>query len=289
MASSMNHTGRMEEQLRMETMATDGRTDGGARGGVAGMAGNAGAAASKAAGKVADTLRSLGSGERNVHEMERLASGLGGAVLALYGLKRGGGAGVVLGLLGAALVQRGVTGHCQVYKALDITTSEDHGLEKQHGRAAVLDASHAIKVDEAVTIDRPRSELFRYWRNFENLPRIMRYLDRVTVLDERRSRWVANAPGGRTLEWEAEIHNEVADSVIGWRSVKDAAVPNAGSVNFRDAAGGRGTEVRVVFEYMPRGGTDGDGVVRLFEGEPATQVREDLRRFKAAMEGGAAD
>ena len=241
-------------------------------------------AAGDAAGRVAGAVRSLGGGERNVHDMERLASGLGGAVLAAYGLKRGGGAGALLGVLGAALLHRGVTGHCYVYESMGISTIEPEGLEKQHGGSAVLDASHSIKVDEAVTIARPRAELYRYWRNFENLPRIMNHLERVTVLDAKRSRWVANA-GGVTLEWEAEINNEVENSIIGWRSVKDASVPNAGSVHFRDAAGG-GTEVRVIFEYMPPAGRAGEGVLRLFDREPATRVREDLRRFKAAIERG---
>ena len=262
----------------METMAMNER-------GADGQRSRVKAAAGDAASRVADVVRSLGRGERNVHDMERVASGLGGAVLAAYGLKRGGGAGAVLGILGAALLHRGVTGHCYVYESMGISTSEPAGLEKQHGRSAVLDASHAIKVEESVVVDRPRAELYRFWRDFENLPRIMKHLERVTVLDDRHSRWVARA-GDETLEWEAEINNEVENSLIGWRSVKDASVPNAGSVHFRDAAGGRGTEVRVIFEYMPAEGRTSEGVLRLFGREPATQVRADLQRFKEAMERG---
>ena len=241
-------------------------------------------AASTAAARVSHGLRAISRGERNVDEMERLASSAGGALLAAYGIKRGGGGGMLLGLLGVALLHRGVTGHCHVYDAMGVTTADRNGLEKQHGRSAVLDASHAIKIEESVTIARSRAELFRFWRNFENLPRIMNHLERVTVLDARRSRWVGKALGGETVEWEAEINNEVENTLIGWRSVRDASVPNAGSVHFTEAPGG-GTVVRVVFEYQPAGRAP-QGVLRLFEGEPATQVREDLQRFKAAMERG---
>ena len=223
----------------------------------------------------------------NVAEPERIASAIGGAALALYGLKRRDLGGAALALLGAALVHRGATGHCVVYKAMGMDTAngDKAGLRKQHGRGAVLDASSAIKVEQSVVIDRPAAELFRFWRNFENLPQVMTHLEAVEVLSDTRSRWRAKAPAGGHVEWEAVVHNEVPDKLIGWKSINEATVPNAGSVHFTPVAGG--TEVRVIFEYQPPGGRLAQAAGRLFGEEPDMQVREDLQRFKETMERGA--
>ena len=229
-------------------------------------------------------------GATNVGSMERAASVIGGGALALYGAKRKDLGGALLALVGAALVQRGATGHCPVYRQLGMDTSSAGGLRlrKQHGPSAVLDASKAVKVECAVTIARPADELYRYWRNFENLPRVMKHLESVTVLDATRSRWKAKAPAGTSVEWEAVVHNEIPNELIAWKSVDEATVPNAGSVHFREAPDGRGTEVEVILEYQPPAGEAGRVVAKLFGEEPEQQVREDLRRFKAVMESGEA-
>jgi uncharacterized membrane protein len=225
----------------------------------------------------------------NVGQAERIASAVGGGLLALYGLRQKNAAGALLALAGGALAQRGITGHCQVYGALGMNTAEQGEgglLEKKHGRAAVLDASKAIKVERAMTINMPADELYRFWRNFENLPRIMDHLESVTVLDSRRSHWKAKAPAGQSVEWDAEIIHEEPNRLISWRSVHEATVPNAGSVHFDESTGDRGTVVRVVLEYQPPAGRLGQLVAKLFGEEPDIQVREDLRRFKAMMEAG---
>lgn len=228
-------------------------------------------------------------GRTNVADAERALSVLGGGALALWGLRERGLGGTLAALAGAVLVQRGVTGHCPLFESLGMDTAGrgDGGLVQQHGRAAVLDASRAIKVERTVTIDRPREELYRYWRQLENLPRIMRHLESVRVLDARRSHWVARAPAGRTVAWDAVIHNEIENELLAWKSEDGAEVPNAGSVHFTDASGGRGTELRVVLEYVPPAGRLGAAVARLFHEEPEQQIREDLHRFKAEMEGAA--
>jgi uncharacterized membrane protein len=233
-------------------------------------------------GRLAGTLT---SGRQNVHQIERILSALGGVALLGLALRKRNASGLVAGAIGAALVHRGATGHCPVYGALGVGTADDN-LVQQHGAAAVLDAQKAVKVVHSVTIARSRAALFQFWRNFENLPRIMSHLEAVQVIDSRRSRWRAKAPGGNAVEWEAEIINEVPDGLIAWKSVNNATVPNAGSVHFTDVEAGRSTEVRVVLEYQPPAGLVGVAVAKLFGEEPDAQVREDLQRFKAVMEGG---
>lgn len=276
----------------MVTIAQDGLASAGVGNGRSNGSSNGSGSGSQ---PLAERARDLGGralefvkgGQENVGEVERVLSVLGGAALLGLAVRRGGASGVLGGLLGAALLHRGATGHCMVYGSLGVDTTGHGGLVQQHGAAAVLDAQKAVKVEHAVTIDAPRAELYRFWRDFENLPRIMRHLESVEVLDERRSRWRAKAPAGTHVAWDAEIINEVEDGLIAWRSAPDASVPNAGSVHFSDAADGRGTQVRVVLEWEPPAGPVGRAFRTLFEERPEVQVREDLERFKAAMESGS--
>jgi uncharacterized membrane protein len=197
--------------------------------------------------------------------------------LAIYGLTRGSASGVVLALIGGSLVYRGTTGHCSTYQAMGIDTA-------QH-RAGVA-GNRGIKVEKSVLINKSPEELYRFWHNFENLPQFMNHLESVQVRDDRRSHWVAKAPLGTTVEWDAEIINEKENELIAWRSLEGADVNNAGSVRFQPARGGRGTEVKVSLEYDPPAGVLGAAVAKLFGEEPNQQVEEDLRRFKQLMETG---
>jgi uncharacterized membrane protein len=179
-----------------------------------------------------------------------------------------------------------------VYHALGVSTGPADELldaaprSDVTGRAATVNARKAVKVEHSVTIAKPRAELFAFWRNFENLPRFMDHLVAVRVDSPMRSHWEAKAPAGQTVEWDAEIVNEVPDSIIAWKSVGNPDVANAGAVNFSDAPGGRGTVVRVTIDYEPPAGKVGAALAHLFTEEPDRQVREDLRRFKQLMETG---
>jgi uncharacterized membrane protein len=144
----------------------------------------------------------------------------------------------------------------------------------------------ALYVQASVTVNRPSDEVYRFWHDFENLPRFMNHLEAVRMTGDGRSRWTAQAPAGRTVEWDAEIIEDRPNQLIAWRSMPGAKVPNAGRVSFMRAAGGRGTEVRVELEYRPPAGALGKAVAKLFGEEPEQQVRDDLRRFKQVIETG---
>lgn len=148
------------------------------------------------------------------------------------------------------------------------------------------DKVEGIKVEKSIVIHRSPAELYRFWRNFSNLPRIMNHLESVTEYDSRRSHWVAKAPIGSTVKWDAEIIKDKKNELISWRSVDKADVVNTGSVHFIPTADGRGAEVRVMLQYDPPGGKLGAAVAKLFGEEPSQQIEEDLRRFKEVMETG---
>jgi uncharacterized membrane protein len=143
-----------------------------------------------------------------------------------------------------------------------------------------------VYVARTITVNRPVSEVYRFWRSFENLPRFTRNLKKVEVLGDRRSRWQATGPAGTTVAWEAEITEDRPDQRIAWRSLKDASVANAGAVNFTAAPGGRGTEIHVTLEYDPPGGRVGSTVAKAIGKEPGQLVMMDLRRLKQVLEVG---
>jgi len=222
----------------------------------------------------------------NVGDGERLISVAGGGALSIYGLKRGGLGGLLMTIAGGALIYRGATGHCDLYRALSVSTAKRKGLHAsvKHGAG--------IKVEKSVTINKPVEELFKFWHNFENLPRFLNHLESVRVIGGqsgqswRFSHWVARLPAGMKVEWDAEIINEEPNELIAWRSLEGAQVPNAGSVRFERSLNGQGADVKVAIEYSPPVGKIGSLVAKLFGEDPERRVAEDLRRFKQFMETG---
>jgi uncharacterized membrane protein len=237
------------------------------------------------AGVTNSTVSRQGAGI-NVGEVERWASAIGGGALAVYGVTRllsgASLSGAVLALVGGALVYRGATGHCNVYQAAGINTA---GTGTDNPVVSVP-ADRGIRVEKSITINKSPEELYSFWRRFENLPRFMNHLESVTTTGEGRSHWVAKAPAGTTVEWDAEVYNEKENELIAWRSLDGADVDSAGSVRFEPAAGDGGTTVRVTLRYDPPGGAIGSLVARLFGENPEQQIEEDLRRFKQVMETG---
>jgi len=218
---------------------------------------------------------------RNISGAERWLSMTGGIGLAAYGLSRRSGPGLFLAGLGALLFQRGVSGHCRTYELFGLNTAGTGSDTRQ-----ALRGSAGVIVEESVTVNRPIEELYRFWRNLENLPRVMRHLKSVERLTETLSRWRAAGPAGTEVEWNAEIINDVANEVIGWRSIESSDVVSAGSVHFDREPFGRGTRIRVRLQYSPPGGRVGDAVARLLGRDAATEIREDLQRFKHNIETG---
>ncbi len=216
-----------------------------------------------------------GSTRLNVGENERIASVLGGGLLALWGLRRFSVMGFVTAALGGALVYRGATGHCPAFAQLGMSTA---GKGK---------ATEAVRVAVAVTVNRPRDEVYAFWRKLENLPRFMHHLSSVQQTGEKTSHWEAQVPGGMgTVAWDAKITREEPGEHLAWESNADAPVRNAGVVRFADAPGERGTEVHATIEYRPPAGEVGTATARLPDPALRQLVKVDVRRFKSMIEAG---
>ena len=144
----------------------------------------------------------------------------------------------------------------------------------------------AALVGRTVTINRPRAELYAFWRDFRNLASFMENVESVTPGDGAISHWVVKAPAGKTVEWDSVLTEDIPGEVLAWESVEGADIRNTGRIEFRDSTAGRGTEVTVTIVYDPPGGDLGKLIAKLFQKEPKVQARRELRRFKQLMETG---
>jgi uncharacterized membrane protein/hemerythrin superfamily protein len=147
-----------------------------------------------------------------------------------------------------------------------------------------LPRDRSIRIEHQISVGSPREECYRFWRAFENLPRFMTHLERVDVVDSRRSHWVANGPAGTRVEWDAELVNDVPNERIAWRSLEGSDVDSVGTVVFDESAASGVTVVRVKMNYRPPAGVVGDTVAKLLGEDPETQIADDLRRFKWIVE-----
>jgi len=209
------------------------------------------------------------SADQQAGDLERWASIIGGGAMVLSGLSQRSLRGVLTALAGGGLIYQGANQKSTI---------------KQVESAIGLD--QAIRVEKTVTINRPAAELYSFWRDFENLPKFMKHLQSVVVKDDRHSHWVASAPMGQSIEWDAVIMNDEPNHLIAWASEEGADVENSGFVRFKPATGDRGTEVKVVMEYNPPGGALAAAIAKLFGEEPEQQIGDELNRFKQLMEAG---
>ncbi len=218
----------------------------------------------------------------NVNANERMISGGAGAAFLLLGITRRSVPGLIMAAVGGGLLYRAATGHCHMYAALGI----DSNQPQPDGAPPEAYYNRAIHVTHSFSINRSPGDLYGYWRKLENLPSILSYLESVTVIDDRKSHWVAKGPLDMRWEWDAEIINDEPNRLIAWRSLGNADVDNAGSVQFIEGFQDRGTEVKVTIDYIPTGGRFGQIIAKVLGRDPSAVIREGLRDFKRFMETG---
>jgi uncharacterized membrane protein len=215
----------------------------------------------------------------NVPFNERIGSIAAGAALVGLALWKRSWATLLLAAGGAALIHRGSTGHCQVYEKLGINSRQ---LNTETG----VPGNKGVKVSQEITIARPAEEIYRFWRELENLAQFMEHVKSVEELDDLRSHWIVRGPAGTEVEWNATIVTDHEGELISWESLPGAEVQNAGSVRFEGIDNGN-TRVKVTLQYQPPAGIVGAAVAKLFGEAPDQQLREDLQRLKQLMESEA--
>jgi uncharacterized membrane protein len=210
----------------------------------------------------------------NVNTPERIFSVIAGTFLIYSGIKslaRNPIASASKLVAGSVLFARGASGHCPVYEQMGTD-----GVRPEN-----------INIKQYFTVNKPREEVYQFWRKLENLPLFMRHLESVTQKDEKHSHWKAKfGPYLPSVSWDAEIVKERENEFIGWSALQGSVVENAGKVEFKDAPGGRGTEVQVVFSYHAPVGGIATGIAKLFNPVAENIIREDVRNFKQYIEAG---
>lgn len=206
----------------------------------------------------------------NISQSERvisIVSGAGFLLDALLNKKKN----LAEAAFGGYLLYRGATGNCIAYRAIGKTKPDNR--------------SRNINIQVRQTVNRPKHEVFNFWKNFENLPLFMEHLENVEKIDENLSEWEVKVPGGIWhLRWQSEIVKEIPGELIGWRSLPGSGLENAGKVEFFDSEDGLGTVVHAVISYQAPLGIAGEGAARVLNPYFEKIVREDILSFKEFIE-----
>lgn len=216
--------------------------------------------------------------DRKMAPQKRLLYGVAGGALLAFGLKQRSFLGALAAVVGTDLVTNGATGH-HLHEFLG-------AVEHIGPRGTRIPHQVGVQVQRSVLVNTTRDEAYAFVRNLENLPRFLKHLRNVQIRDEKRSHWAVRGPGGKEVEWDAEIITDSPNDIISWRSLDHPDVKSAGSVHFEPAIGKRGTIIRVRMQYLPIGGALRAFVGKLFGDFPDLQLDEDLRRLKQVLETG---
>lgn len=216
-----------------------------------------------------------GSSHINTGTGERAVSVIGGAALLYFGFQRLSIKNVLMAITGFALLRRGITGHCEVNEAIGRNTAAHEGSP--------------VLVKRSITINKPREEVYAFWRKLENLPRFMKHITEVDQLDDegKRYHWQMEAPKlGKKVDWEAEIVDEIPNERILYRTYNGSDVGQAGEITFKDGPQGEGTEMQATIKYYPPQGAMGSAIAKMINALIENVVHEDMRRFKYLLETG---
>jgi len=211
--------------------------------------------------------------EIDVADVEHVGAIVAGGLMLVAGCRKGGALGHLFKAGGWALIMRGQHGYRRLYDLIGVPLS---AFPSRIGR-------RGVPMDTQIVIRRSASDLYRIFRNLENLPVFMGHLVSVQELDDTRSQWVAHAPLGMVIKWESEIIRDVENEVIAWRSLEGSGIDSAGVVRF-EPLGPEITLIKVRLRYDPPADRVGAAVVQLLRLDPKTTIENDLRRFKAIVE-----
>jgi uncharacterized membrane protein len=208
----------------------------------------------------------------NLSQAERTLSIAAGVKLSLSGLKgifKSPFSSIIKLGAGGYLLNRGITGHCQLYTSMGRNTTEPVN----------------VNIRSSFQINKPRQEVYNFWRKLDNLPLFMKHLEAVELIDDTRSHWVLKLPlGVPAVSWDAEIVKDEPGYMIGWSSLPGSLIDNAGKVNFEDSEDGEGTLVDIVISYRPPAGGFGGGIAHILNPVFKNMVDNDVRNFKQYMD-----
>lgn len=212
-------------------------------------------------------------------DVGRWTTGAVGGSLAVWGVRRGRPLGIAAALVGSGLMVRALAAGTGLTRALRIRRGE-------RSPASVVEHGRGVTFRRAITIQRPREEVWNAFRDTGRMALWMDGIERVEPISEKLSHWTARGPAGTEVRWDAEIHEERPGERLVWRSLDGSDVVHVGSATLEDAPGDRGTEVLVSMAWEPWAGKLGDLLAKAIGASPEQRLRESLRRFKSLLETG---
>ena len=217
----------------------------------------------------------------NVSQDERMLSIVGGAALAAFAAWRRDVTSIPALIASVGLMYKGFTGNSPLYRLL----GKNSAVKTNPARVSVPH-EQGFHITRAVTINRPAADLYAFWHDPTNLPQVINYIESVQITGIDQAHWTIKLPGGMKAEFDVEVYTDTPNEFISWRSLPDSSVKNAGSIRFRPAPAGRGTEVQLTIEFVPPAGPLGKAVLNLFGEAPQQYISQFLREFKQVMETG---
>lgn len=205
----------------------------------------------------------------NIGRNERIISLVGGGYLLYKALARDKS--LLKSLAAGYLLFRGSTGYCPLNQAMGIKEVE---------------LTNDVNVKTSVTVNKPREQVYKFWRNLENLPRFMQHIHSITSIDEKTTEWQMKMPGGLgIITWRSEISEDIPYEFISWISLPNSTIENVGSIHFEDS-GRFGTEIHVDITYRAPLGTPGKRLAKMLNPLLKTMIKQDIMDFKRVIETG---
>ena len=205
--------------------------------------------------------------KKNVSSLERILMVASGSYLLYSGLSKEDKNPGKIGI-GGSMLLRGISGYCPVYDAVDHLKN---------------DKASNVNIRINSVINKPISEVYAFWRDFENLPKFMNHLSSVNPINYTTSEWTAKGPMGiGKITWKAEVIKDEKDKLISWNSLPDSSIKNAGKVVFKPK--GKATEIDVTISYHAPLGVAGESAAKLLNPYFEKLVKDDILNFKTYLE-----
>ena len=140
------------------------------------------------------------------------------------------------------------------------------------------------QIEATVTIQRPVSEVFAFYRDFRNLPSFLGDVMEIEPTGPATSRWTIKGPFGIRVHWTTEVTEERTNELIRYETATSSATKTHWEIYFSPGAEPGETQVREVMKAP--GGRFAMDALALIGKFPAQEVSANLHRFKQLMETG---
>ncbi|WP_141734126.1 SRPBCC family protein [Oligoflexus tunisiensis] len=219
----------------------------------------------------------------NVSKGERIASGVIGGGLLMYGIPNFWTIpGQASSLTGAYLVARGLTGHCLIYSAFGIDSTPNG---RMHHRG--LTDPHPIQLRQTISIAKPVHEVYDFCRNQEHMARSFPTVKQVKKIDDHRSIWMFTDTAELvSFPVTVEITQESEGEQITWTAFPESQFRVNGTLLFRERPHEQETELTVTVHMIPPGGILGPTLMKWLTPFSQDALNEVLHRLKQVLETG---